>query len=135
MSKSDKVEYHLLEVGYEFQSVSYRLDKSIVDVFLRAVEETSSLYQTTDLVPPMAVTAYAMAALSDGILLPPGTIHVSQELDFIDTINVGDTITCHASVLGKRDRGRLHLMTIGLNVFNQNQKKILTGKTSFVLPV
>lgn len=134
MSKPQKIEYQQIEVGHDFLPVSYQLDASMAASYLKAVGETSSLYQSAKLIPPMAVAAQAMAALSDSISLPPGTIHVSQELEFIDTVNVGDTITCHAKVLRKQDRGRLHLMTVDLNIFNQNQKKVLSGKTSFVLP-
>lgn len=134
MSKRQKIEYHQIEVGFEFCPASYRLDSSMIATYLEAVEETSSLYQSAELVPPIAVAAYAMAALSEGISLPPGSIHVSQELEFLDIVNVEDTIICNAKVIRKQDRGRLHLMTVGLNVFNQNQKKVLKGKTSFVLP-
>ena len=134
MSKQPKIEFNQLEAGYQFRSVSYEMDFSMVSTYLKAVEETSRLYQTTELVPPMAVAARAMAALSEGISLPSGIIHVSQELEFIDTVCVGDTIICNAKVLRKHERGGLHLMTVGLDVFNQNQKKVLVGKTSFVLP-
>ena len=129
-----KIDHQQIEAGYEFRPLSYQLNTSMVANYLRAVGETSNLYQTTDLVPPMAVAAYAMAALFDSILLPPGTIHVSQESDFTGMVNAGDTITCQAKVLRKQNRGGLHLMTIGLNVFNQNQKKVMAGKTSLVLP-
>ena len=114
MQQQQKSGYHQIEAGYEFPSSSYKLDHSMVSTYRKAVEETSSLYQDTGLVPPMAVAAYAMAALSEGIRLPPGAIHVSQALEFLDTVSVGDTITCMAKVSGKRDRGRLHLMTIAL---------------------
>ena len=134
MLKEPKIEYSQLEVGYEFSPSNYKLDSSIVATYLKAVEDTSRLYQDTKLVPPMAVAAYAMAALSEGISLPPGSIHASQELEFLDIVNVEDTIICNAKVIRKQDRGRLHLMTVVLNVFNQNQKKVLMGKTSFVLP-
>jgi len=134
MAKQPKLEYHQMEVGYEFPPASYKLDASMVSTYLKAVEETSRLYQDTELVPPMAIAAYAMAALSQGISLPPGTIHVNQELEFLDTVSVRDTITCQAKVSRKQNRGRLHLMTIDLDVFNQNQKKVLAGKVGFVLP-
>ena len=134
MSEQPKIEYSQVEAGYEFPPASYKLDSSMVSAYLKAVEESSSLYQTTELVPPLAVAAYAIAAIVSGISLPPGTIHVSQELEFIDTVGVGDTILCKAKVVKKQDRGGLHLMTVGLEVFSQDQKKVLAGKTGFVLP-
>ena len=134
MTKQQKIEYSQLEEGYEFPPASYRLDSSTVATYLKAVEESSSLYQGTELVPPMAVAAYAMAALSENISLPSGTIHVSQEIEFKDTVSTKDTITCRAKVRRKQVRGRLHLLTVDLDVFNQNQKAVLAGKTSFILP-
>ena len=134
MPKEQKVEYKQLEAGYEFPPCSYKLDSSMVAMYLKAVEDTSSLYQDTELVPPMAVAAYAMAALSESISLPSGTIHVSQELEFIDTVSIKDTITSYAKVSRKQSRGKFHLLTIELNVFNQRQKAVLAGKTSFILP-
>ena len=134
MSKQPKLEYSQIEVGYEFRHTRYKLETSMVSTYLKAVEETSRLYQTTELVPPMAVAAYAMTALAEAISLPPGTIHVSQEVEFLDTVYVGDTIICNAKVIRKQERGRLNLMIVGLDVFNQNQKKVLAGKTGFVLP-
>lgn len=129
------MEFDQLEVGHEFPPVSYRLDKSMVAMFLGAVEETNSLYRDGELVPPMAVAARAMAALAECVSPPPGSIHISQELEFLDTLNTGETITCVARILRKQERGKLRIMIIGLDVFNQRQQKIAAAKTSFMLPV
>ena len=134
MSEEQKVEYSQLEAGYEFPPSRYKLDYSSVAAYLRAVEDSSSLYQDTELVPPMAIAAYAMAALSESISLPSGTIHASQELEFIDTVDINDTLTSYARVSRQQSRGRFHLLTIDFNVFNQRQQAVLAGKTSFILP-
>ena len=134
MSEKQKIKYSQLEAGYEFPPSSYKLDTSIVSTYLKAVEDTSRLYQDTEFVPPMVVAAYAMAALSQGICLPPGAIHVSQELEFIGTVSVNESLISCARVSRKQSRGKFHLLAIDLNVFNQNQKVVLAGKTSFILP-
>ena len=134
MSERQKIEYSQLETGHEFTPSSYKLDSSVVAAYLKAVEDTSSLYQDTGVVPPMAIAAYAMAALSDAICLPPGTIHVSQEFDFLDTASIDDTFTSCATVSKNQSRGKFHLLVVGLNVINQHQKAVLSGKTSFILP-
>ena len=77
----------------------------------------------------MAIAAYAMAALSEDICLPPGTIHVSQEFEFMGIASIDDTFTSYARVVKKQSRGKFHLLIV-----NQNQKAVLTGKTSFILP-
>ncbi len=133
-ARKAKIEYNQLEVGYEFLPSSYKLDASIVATYLKAVEDATYLYRDTKIVPPTAIAAYAMAALSQGICLPPGTIHVSQELEFIDTVRINDSLTTHARVNRKQSRGKFHLLDIELNVCNQNQKTVLTGETRFILP-
>ena len=134
MPKEQKVEYSQLEVGYEFHPSRYTLDYPSVAAYLRAVEDASSLYQDTELVPSMAIAAYAMAALSESISLPSGTIHASQELEFIDTVGINDTLTSYARVSRQQSRGKFHLLSINFNVLNQRQKAVLAGKTSFILP-
>ncbi len=134
MPEEQKVKYSQLEAGYEFPSSGYKLTTSIVSTYLKAVGDTSCLYRDTKLVPPMVIAAYAMAALSRGISLPPGAIHVSQEFEFKDTVNIDDSLVSCARVGRKQRRGKFHFLDIDLNVFNQNQKVVLVGKTSFILP-
>ena len=142
--------YSQLEAGYEFPPGNYKLDASKVALFLKAIGDTSRLYQdnrpalslpalslsnvSKRLVPPMAVAALAMAALSNTISLPPGSIHVSQELSFVKAISTDDDLTSYAKISRTQKRGGLHLITVDLNVRNQDQQTVLTGKTSFILP-
>jgi hypothetical protein len=134
MTEHKKVEFHQLFVGFEFPPQSYTFDSAMISLYLGAVKEPNDLYLNQDLVPPMAVTAYAMAALAQSITMPPGTIHVSQELEFLDLVKLGDTITCCSKVSRKQDRGGLHIMNTDIIVTNQNQVTVLTGKVGFILP-
>ena len=134
MPKEQKIEYSQLETGHEFSPISYRLDSSTVAIYCQAVGETSSLYQNTELIPPMAVAAHALRVLLQSISLPPGTIHVSQELEFIETVTTKDTITSYAKVSRKQDRSKLHLLTVDFNVFNRDRKAVLAGKVTLILP-
>jgi hypothetical protein len=134
MTEPSKAEYHQLFVGFEFPPQSYKLDSETVSSYLKAVRESNELYSKSDLVPPMAVTAFAMASLGQAVKMPPGTIHVSQELEFLNLVRVGDTITCYSKVSRKVDRGGLRLMNTDISVLNQYQEKVLTGRVGFVLP-
>ena len=134
MPEKQRIEYSQLEAGYEFLPSSYKLDSSIVATYLKAVEDTSGLYRDNTLIPPTLIAAYAMASLSETICLPPGTIHVSQEFEFMGTANIGDAFMSYARVSRKQSRGKFHLLIVNFNVVNQNQKTVLAGKTSFILP-
>ena len=133
MSEKQKVDSSLLKVGHQFPSTNYLLDSSMVSDYLKAVGETSELYQSTNLVPPTAIAASAMSALSESIAFPPGSIHFHQELEFIDAVVVGETVTCQARVSNREDRGRLHMLTIEMNICGRDGRPVLTGKTGFVL--
>ena len=134
MAEQQKAEYRQLEAGYEFPPSGYQVDAATVSAYLEAVEETSYLYRDTGLMPPMAVAALVMASLSEHISFPAGAIHISQELEFIDTVSTSDVLTSYARVARKQDRGKLCLLTIDLSVSNQAKKEVLAGKTSFILP-
>jgi hypothetical protein len=134
MTEQTKAGYNQLNVGFEFPPQSYKLEASMISDYLQAVGETNPLYQDKGLVPPLAVTAFAMAALSEGLTMPSGTIHVSQELEFLAPVCMGDTITCLSKVSRKIDRGGLHIMATDISVTNQQQEKVLACKVGFVLP-
>jgi len=134
MTEQPKIEYYQLTAGFEFPPQSYVLDEAAVTLYLEATQDTDRLFQQEGLAPPMAVTAFAMSALSQSISMPSGTIHVSQELDFVKLVKVNDTITCLSKVSRKVERGGLRLMNTDITVINQNKETVLTGKVGFVLP-
>ncbi|MFC1953710.1 MaoC family dehydratase N-terminal domain-containing protein [Chloroflexota bacterium] len=134
MNGKETIDYSQIEAGYEFPPGDYKVDSSTASVFLEAVEYTGPLYQDTGLVPPMAVAASALATLSRTISLPPGSIHVSQELEFVTIVNVNDSLTSYTRVNRVQQRGKIHLLTVDFDVRNQYQKTVLTAKTSFILP-
>ena len=135
MSEHKQIGYQDLKAGQEFPPAAFQVDSTTVDDYLKAVEEDNAIYQNTGLVPPMAVAALALKSLISAISMPPGTIHVSQEFEFIDTVNTQDTLTSRASVSRAQERGKLHLISVDINVSNQKQKPVLAGKASFILPV
>jgi len=134
MAKQQKVEYSQLEVGYAFPPASFELTTESVSAYMAATGETDNLFNGTGIVPPTAIAAWALVSLLDYIDLPFGTIHLSQEIHSINTASTGDTITCHAQVSRKQERGQLKLLNIDIDVGNQNKRPILTGKSAFNLP-
>ncbi|MCD6299692.1 MAG: MaoC family dehydratase [Dehalococcoidales bacterium] len=122
-----------LAEGYEFSPVSYELSKSAISKYLEAVAGQEG-YPFPDFVPPMFVAARSLGVLSGLISLLAGTIHTSQELEFLELVPVGATIECHGRVVRKLQRGGLRLLVIGLSAFNQDKEQVLAGKTTLVLP-
>jgi len=129
-----KIDYKELTTGYEFAPARFRLDTAKVAAYLNAVEGDKSIYDKDRIVPPMAIAALAMAAMAEGLSLPPGSIHVSQELKSFCTVSIDEALTSYARVNRKVERGKFHMLTVGINVLDQKQTTVLTGETSFILP-
>lgn len=130
-----KTDYGELITGYEFAPVGFRPDGEMVTAYLSAIEGDKRIYEEDKLVPPMAIAALAMAAMAAGMSLPPGTIHVSQEFQFLSTVSINEALTSYARVNRKIERGKFHMLTVGINVLNQKQITVMTGETSFILPL
>lgn len=130
-----KLDLNQLEVGYRFPISSFQLDAQMIATYLKAVEDTNSnLYRDTKIIPPMAIAAYAMTTMSQHIILPPGTIHVSQELCFQCIVSSGDIFTSYTKVSRRQNRRELRLLSVDLDIYNQSQQEVLSGKSTFILP-
>jgi hypothetical protein len=128
------LDFSSLEAGFEFPTKSFQLDRSLVDRYLIAVEEKNAGYTESQLVPPAAIATFSLTALSQGLSFPPGSIHVSQRIEFKDTVQTGDTITCHARVSKANKRGTMHFVTIALKVTTQDNREVQEGELVFILP-
>lgn len=136
-----KVQYSQLDIGYEFPSAHYNLDAKIISEYLKAIGESGSQYgqpdklQTlTGLVPPTAITTYALTSLLQALSLPAGSIHVTQEIEFLKAVEIGTRITCQAKVSRKWERGKFNFLAIDLSILDQRKEPVQSGRASFILP-
>lgn len=125
------VSYEKLTPGYEFPPAKYELSVSLVSKYLKAVDSSGD-----EFVPPLAITACAITAMAGSLSLPPGiiAIHASQELEFFKLLPIGATIECHARVARKINRGKMSMLILELEVFDQNKEKVQSGKATLALP-
>ena len=116
--------------GYEFPPSIYELDDAIIGKYLKAVESPAQ-----EFVPPLAIAAYAMKSMIESVALPAGSIHASQEFEFLLPVSIGTTITCNARVARKIARSQMNMLVLEIDVLNQKKEKVQSGKTTIVLPV
>ena len=140
-SGESKVQCEQLDTGYEFSPISYDLNVETISEYMEAVGESSSLFRQQDnpealtgLIPPTAIATYAMKMLLQRLSLPAGSIHASQELEFVKATEIGSRIRCQAKVIQKWQRGKFHFLTIDLSVLDQNKELIQSGKVGLILP-
>ena len=69
-----------------------------------------------------------------GMLLPgPGSIYLSQSLNFKAPVYIGDEITAKVEVIAYRPDKRI--TTLKTEVFNQDEKLVLAGEAVVIAPV
>jgi hypothetical protein len=125
------VSYEELRPGYKFPPATYELNASFVSKYLRAVDSSGDGF-----VPPLAVTACAIATMTKTIPLPPGTIaiHAAQELEFLRLVPIGTTIECHIGVAQKIARGKMSMLILEIEVFDEGKEKVQSGRATVALP-
>ncbi|MBE0431604.1 MAG: MaoC family dehydratase N-terminal domain-containing protein [Dehalococcoidia bacterium] len=122
--------YEELIPGYSFPPASYELTASVVAKYLKAVDGGGDGF-----VPPLAVTALAIATMAGSIPLPPGVvaIHGSQELEFFKVVPVGTIVECHTKVAQKIARGKMTMLAMELEVLDQARERVQSGKATIAL--
>ena len=130
-----KIAYEKLTTGHEFEPSVFRIDSISAGKYLDAVSGDKSIYAKDSAVPPMSIAALAMTAMAEGLSMPPGAVHVSQDIKFLNQVKVDDKLTSHARVNRIVKRGKIHMLSIGINVVNDKNISVLSAETSFILPV
>jgi len=130
-----KIDYDKLTTGYEFEPSGFSIDAESVEKYLNAIDGSKGIYEKNMTVPPMSIAALAMTAMAEGLSMPPGAIHVSQEITFCNPVRINENLTSHARVNRIIRRGKLHVLSIGIKVVNDKNVSVLQGETSFILPV
>ena len=131
ISGKSPIKIEQLVTGYEFPPSSFDLEPVAVAKYLEAVGRRSS--ETPQVVPPMAMAAYTMAAVAQAMALPDGTIHASQELEFLKVVSVGATIECRGRIVQNIKRGGLNLLALELEALDENQERVLSGRATLVV--
>ena len=132
-SNDKAITYEELTPGYEFPPASYELNASLISKYLEAVDSKGGVLNQVQDVPPLAIAAYAMTAMSRSLFLPPGTIHASQELEFFRLVPVGTKVNCQAKVARRLTRGQMRMLVLEFNVWDESGEIVQTGKATVML--
>jgi len=125
---SKAVTFEELTPGFEFNPAVCTLGLRTIATYLKAVGDSSEGGGSYTAVPPAAVAALVMRSLMDQLILSPGSVHLSQELEFLRPVRVGETVISHASVSKKQERTGLNMVTFDINVFNSIGEKVMVGR-------
>ena len=123
-----------LAKGHEFPATPFKLSAEWVEEYAAAVEDEAIGLLGPELVPPMAVAALAVRALLDRAVLPPGAVHIGQEMTFRRTARVGERLSASARIVSRGERQGWLLMSIDLSV-NGEGGPVMEGRATLTMPV
>ena len=148
-----------LAKGHELPPSAFELSPEWVREYVAAVEDGAIGLLGPDIVPPMAVAALAVRALLDRAALPPGAVHIGQEIafrravralleraalppgavhigqemTFWRAVRAGETLSASARIVSRGERGGWLLMGIDLSVEGEGGP-IMEGRATVTMP-
>ena len=104
-----------------------------VQQYTSAVGDTQGVYFDLGLVPPLALSAWALGALLEKMSLPAGAIHSLQELEQFAPVEFDGVIRGVATVERPRRRGNLEFITAAIQLTDAAGQVVQTGKTTVLV--
>ena len=102
--------------------------------YLEAVGDKNQLYLSSEVIPPLFISARILGSLLRVLKLPSGTIHSLQEINALKSVQFGEKIQGSAIVSGSRARGSVIFTTVDYTVATLLGEIIQTGKTTVLQP-
>ena len=76
----------------------------------------------------------SLDALPKGHELPPGAIHLGQEMSFLRPVRVGERLSISARVVSRGERQGWVLMGIELDVRGDGHGPVMKGRATLTMP-
>lgn len=124
----------LSEAAQEVDLGRWTVTQEFLNRYLVTVADRSSIYREENLVPPIALAARILGQLIEKLTLPPGTVHISQEVLSLKAVAVGQEVQGLARTSRPFLRGEWQFLSIDFALRCQ-QQDVLKGKTTVMSPV
>jgi acyl dehydratase len=137
LSRPALLDYSHLQPGDVISDQTFLLDGGSVARYIEAVDDRSGACLQNNgrgLAPPMAVAALGLRGVLQALAIPPGTLHVGQELEFHGAVRVGETLRCMATLLQSSVRGQRRFMVVQLTVEDREGQVVMGGRSTLMLP-
>jgi len=120
--------------GHRFSPVPFRLDDAWVDAYLEAVEDGATPALGRELVPPLAAVALAIRALLGQASLPPGAVHLGQEVECRRPLRRGEELTAEVSIAGRSERQGWQFIQVDLAIKDARGEEAVAGRATVLIP-
>lgn len=120
--------------GHVFPSIALDLSLEWVREYTQSVEDAAIGRLGGDFVPPMALAALSIRALLEHAGLPPGAVHVGQELSFHRPVRAGSRLRAAAEIVSRGERQGWVLMGVQMQVQDEGSEPVMTGRATVTFP-
>ncbi len=129
------MDYSQLKAGQQLTSRTFTLERETVAAYISAVEDASPLYADDQWAPPTTVAALGLKGILEELQIPGGTVHLGQELEFLEAVEIGESLTCNASIVQNSVRGQWRFLSVAVEVNAGNGRPVLKGRSTIMVPV
>lgn len=114
---------------------SWEITPEAIREYLSAVGDDSPLYSELQCAPPIMLAARVVALLLERLSLPDGAIHSLQDIETVDSLRVGSTVSAVARLEPARERGGMRFLTVNYAVADDaEESELMRGRTTVLLP-
>jgi acyl dehydratase len=106
-----------------------------IEEYLAAVEDPQTLYWERQVAPPMFLATRAIRALLAHLSLPPGSVHMAQEVESVAPCRFGTALTLESQISQNAARGPLRFLGVAFEIHDHQGTAILRGKSTVLVPV
>jgi len=122
-----------LEADEQLTIGPFAVDAGAAEAYLNAAGGEASFYRGMGATPPMAVAGRTLGLLIERLSMPPGSVHIGQELDFLDAAKPGERLVCAAKLARESRRGGWRILQLEFTV-NAEGRRVLGGRTTVMVP-
>lgn len=114
--------------GFQFPLFDFRISAEDARRYAEAVESEAPA------LPPLAVAAFALRRLLETMELPPGSLHASQDVEFMGAVGAGAPLEMRAEVVQRSERAGFVAAVIEFIVAD-GSRTVLRGRSTVLAPV
>ncbi len=137
MKSLNELRYDDLEIGFKFPTISCRLDRERISLYLKATEDDNPLYFKESIIPPMTVAIYGrlgyiLDVSGSDFKLPKGLIHAKQMYKFSGFIRENELLTTYTEVIDKYIKNNRKYVVIEMITKNEKEETVITGRMTII---
>ncbi len=133
----DKTPVSELPKGYTFPESAVAVNGVPVQLYLHTVGDTSNVYFSEGLAPPLAVVAWSFREVQRYFSLPPGTVHARQQIEThggVPILEDSKTVSVVGRVVGRTGKNGLVITTLDFEVTVPPSSEVrLRGRTTLAV--